>query len=393
MTDSSSPPILLQDIEPKGILSYGPDTGSILLGPLNVIVGPNGSGKSNLIEVIDLIRNTPGGIQKVIRRGGGASEWLWKGSRNPAADVATSWLPNRSSQISFHHEIRLAKIEATLWVESESIALYDGAKVDYILYQHFQGTRKVIPIGGNEVHLEPDAALFRDSILSQLRDPHNYPGLYSLSEAYESIRIYREWSFGRNTIFRDPQKADERNDRLAEDFSNLGLVLNRLRRNPKAKRAILDHLSDLYDGITDFDVIVEGGTVQVFLTEGDFTIPATRLSDGTLRYLCLLAILLDPDPPRLICIEEPELGLHPDIVTKIADLLIDASTRTQLIVTTHSEILIDAMTEHPEAVLVCEKHEGQTVMHRLNADDLKEWLKKYRLGQLWLRGDIGGTRW
>ncbi len=68
-----------------------------------------------------------------------------------------------------------------------------------------------------------------------------------------------------------------RNDRLEEDFSNLGLFLNRLRRVPRAKNMILEALSDLYEGIDDFDVSIEGGAVQVFFTEGDFTIPATRL--------------------------------------------------------------------------------------------------------------------
>jgi predicted ATPase len=133
--------------------------------------------------------------------------------------------------------------------------------------------------------------------------------------------------------------------------------------------------------------------VQVFFTEGNFTVPATRLSDGTLRYLCLLAILCDPEPPPIICIEEPELGLHPDAIPKVADLLISASERTQLIVTTHSDILVDAMTERPEVVLVCEKHEGQTTMNRLDTAKLQSWLDKYRLGELWTRGEIGGTRW
>jgi predicted ATPase len=152
-------------------------------------------------------------------------------------------------------------------------------------------------------------------------------------------------------------------------------------------------LNDLYDGIHDFDVLVEGGTVQVFFTEGDFVIPATRLSDGTLRYLCLLAILCDPEPPPLICIEEPELGLHPDILPKLGDLLRAASQRTQIIVTTHSDILVDTMTETPDAVVVCTRTQGQTIMERLNTVDLAEWLKRYRLGQLWTKGEIGGNRW
>ena len=159
------------------------------------------------------------------------------------------------------------------------------------------------------------------------------------------------------------------------------------------KNAIISQLRNLYEGLDDFDIRIKGGTVEVFLTEGDFVIPASRLSDGTLRFLCLLAILCDSDPPPLICIEEPELGLHPDMLPRIADLLVAASERTQLVVTTHSDILVDAMTDHPECVVVFEKHESCTQATRLNGDELSEWLKEYRLGQLWTRGQIGGMRW
>ena len=257
-------------------------------------------------------------------------------------------------------------------------------------YFHFEHGYPVVYVEGSPRELTIDT---RTSVLAQRRDPEQYPEIARLAEFYDAIRIYREWTFGRNTVFRHPQRADMRSDRLEEDFSNLGLFLSRLRKTPRAKAAILDGLRDLYEGVTDFEPVVEGGSVQVFFTEGDFSVPATRLSDGTLRYLCLLAILCDPDPPPLICIEEPELGLHPDILPKLADLLVDASERTQLIVTTHSDILVDAMSGHPEAVVVCGRGSGQTEMHRLKKEDLAGWLEKYRLGQLWIKGEIGGTRW
>ena len=123
------------------------------------------------------------------------------------------------------------------------------------------------------------------------------------------------------------------------------------------------------------------------------TVPATRLSDGTLRYLSLLTILCHPNPPPLVCIEEPELGLHPDILPGLADLIRDASERCQLIVTTRSEVLVDKLTETPESVVVCEKHAGKTEMQRLDRDELSDWLKKYSLGDLWTKGGLGGTRW
>lgn len=149
----------------------------------------------------------------------------------------------------------------------------------------------------------------------------------------------------------------------------------------------------MYTGIDDFSFHIEGGTVQIFLHEGNHTIPATRLSDGTLRYLCLLSILCHPDPAPLICIEEPELGLHPDALPYLAKLLIAASERTQLIITTHSDIFVDALTDTPEAVLVAGRSEGGTTLERLDAEKLGPWLDDYRLGQLWINGKIGGTRW
>jgi predicted ATPase len=106
-----------------------------------------------------------------------------------------------------------------------------------------------------------------------------------------------------------------------------------------------------------------------------------------------LAILCHPTPPPLVCIEEPELGLHPDVLPNLANLMMSASERCQLIVTTHSEILVDALTENPESVIVCEKKHGKTEMQRLNSKELAQWLEKYRLGELWLKGEIGGTRW
>ena len=164
-------------------------------------------------------------------------------------------------------------------------------------------------------------------------------------------------------------------------------------RDYEVKQRLLKALGDLYEGVSDFHVNIEYGTVQVFLQEGKVAVPATRLSDGTLRYLCLLVILCHPNPPPLVCIEEPELGLHPDILPGLADLLREASERCQLIVTTHSDVLVDALTETPESIVVCEKHEGQTTMKRLDKDDLAHWLDKYRLGDLWTSGELGGNRW
>jgi predicted ATPase len=228
------------------------------------------------------------------------------------------------------------------------------------------------------------------SILALIRDPDRYPELETLNSVYRSVNVFRDWQFGRNAPPRLPQRADLPSSFLMEDCSNLGLVLNGIR--PGMKKTLIDALTMLYAGIDDFNIQVFAGHVQLFLEEGDYNVPATRLSDGTLRFLCLLAILCHPSPPSIVCIEEPELGLHPDVIPGLAQLLIQASSRCQLIVTTHSEILVDELSETPESVIVCEKEQGATTMRRLDGDRLKVWLEKYSLGDLWLRGHIGGNR-
>ena len=85
------------------------------------------------------------------------------------------------------------------------------------------------------------------------------------------------------------------------------------------------------------------------------------------------------------------MGLHPDMIPKLAKLLVEASERSQIFVTTHSDIFVDALTDTPEAVVICEKIDGATQLRRLDADDLKVWLEKYRLGELWTSGELGGN--
>src|SRR5271166_230013 len=126
---------------------------------------------------------------------------------------------------------------------------------------------------------------------------------------------------------------------------------NMLRAEPSAKSDLLRYLKMFYEGAEDILTPIQGGLVDLRVEEANgVTIPASRLSDGTLRWLSLLAILLHPEPPPVVCIEEPELGLHPDMIQPLANLLLQASQRMQLVVTTHSTDLIDGLSENPESV-------------------------------------------
>lgn len=392
--------MLIKSLHLKNFLSYGETSQPIELRSLNVIVGPNGSGKSNLIEAIDLIRSTPSTSEKsnllaTIRDGGGVRDWLWKGAvKTPYASIDAVVI-NPNGPADLRYLLSFSEVGQRFEIVDERIEneMPDVGYGKPYFYYHLANGHGVLNVKGQQRRLLQEDIDPTASILSQRKDPDQYPELTYLGNIFAKMRFYREWTFGRYTIPRLPQKADLPNEYLEPDASNLGMVLNRLRREPIVKKRLLKALRVLYDGIDDFDVQIEGGTVQVFFHEGRFTVPATRLSDGTLRYLCLLAILCHPNPGPLVCIEVPELGLHPDVLPTLATLLKEASERTQLIVTTHSDVLVDALTDTPEAVLVAGRSESGTTLERLNADKLKPWLEKYRLGELWTRGEIGGTRW
>ena len=395
----------IQSIRLQNILSYGPDTRALSLGPLNVLIGPNASGKSNLIEALSLLAAAPRDLQEPIRNGGGAHDWLWKGATStPTATIDVS-IEYPRTPMALRYRLSFTEVGGRFHlmdevVEDETItAPYDEEPVFYYHYRDGRPTLSTVMTTTETYRYERQLTLEEvkpeQSILSQRRDPYYYPELTYLANQFERVNFYREWTLGHSTVVRRPQKTDLRQDVLLSDASNLALVLSELRRKPPLKERILELMKDVYPSFNGFDIHVSGSGAQIsFQEQGLYEdVPATRLSDGSLRYLCLLAVLCNPTPGWITCIEEPELGLHPDIIPKVADLLVEASERSQIFVTTHSDVLVDALTEVPEAVVVCEKVDGATQLRRLDADKLKPWLEKYRLGELWTSGEIGGNRW
>ena len=388
--------MLIHRIRLTGMLSFGPSSQELKLEPLNVLIGPNGSGKSNFIEAIGLLKAAPRDLHAPIRDGGGVGDWIWRCDATGGIAQVEVVLAYRENE-ALRYTLAFLEKGRRFRVNSEELRSEhpDPATSE----PHFSTDGEMAHVDfvdlGSENHetrmwardIRPDQSIF-----AQVRGP-NYPQLTYTAEQFERIRLFREWYFGGRMPARVPQKADLPNDFLAEDGANLGLVLNFLEQEFRSKKQLLKALRALYEGVDDYGVSVRGGTVQIFLREGDIPIPATRLSDGTLRYLSLLAILCHPTPPPLVCIEEPELGLHPDIIPGLAELLREASRRCQLVVTTHSDTLVDALTDTPESVVVCQKENGQTTMKRLDKQELAGWLEKYSLGDYWMRGGLGGTRW
>jgi len=401
---------LIRRITIENFLSFGPGAEAIELQPVNMLIGPNASGKSNVLETLALLRATPRDLTEPIRAGGGISEWLWKGSEQAVASIDVE-LFSPLGHRPLRYTLSLTQAGQRLELFDEAIEDASPTRPDsddvyfYYRYQRGHPAINVRSVESTDVIHPSERPSFKrslrredlkpdQSVLSQRKDPDQYPEVTYVGEQLGNIRLYREWNLGRYTAPRVPQNVDLPSDFLEENAGNLALVLNDLEHRGETHQIIRSYLREFYDQIDSVTTRISGGTIQLFVHErGLRPIPATRLSDGTLRYLCLLAILCHPEPPPLICIEEPELGLHPDIIPTVARLLIEASKRTQLIVTTHSDSLVSEFTDMPECVLICEREETGTKLRRLDRAALTEWIEKYRLGELWRMGELGGNRW
>ena len=396
----------IRTIRLQNILSYGADTAEFPLQPLNVLIGPNASGKSNLIDALSILKAAPRDLAEPIRRGGGITEWLWKGRDNPVPATVEVTVDYTTTLIPLRYRLAIAVIGNRFQLWDESIedgdprqghaepTFYYRYKKGFPILQHrsqsvaAHGAMAPRQLKREDLHPE-------QSILSQRRDPDSYPELTHLADQFERIGLYRKWGIGPDAPYRHPQRSDLPQKNLLEDGANLGLVLNNLLNRPRVKRDLLERFRVFYPNIDDIATPIIGGRVEVSFHEKGLQhpVPATRLSDGSLRYLCLLAVLCHPEPHLVTCVEEPELGLHPDIVPEVAELMIEASSRSQIIVTTHSDVLVDALTHIPDCVIVCEKPDTATMLRRLDKQRLEPWLESYRLGELWSKGEIGGNRW
>jgi len=394
-------PPWIKQLTLDGFLSFAPRSNVLELGALNVVIGPNGAGKSNLVEAFSVLRAVPKDLPLPIRDGGGVKEWIWRGGK-PSATEAKLEVVLAEGPVAPNHRSPSLRYRLTFGAEGETFVVLDerlenadarpGEAKPYFYFGYEHG-RAMLNVAGARRELRREDIDPTQSILSQRRDPDSYPEITGLAAELAKIRIYRNWSFGPDSPIRRSCRADVRNDFLSEDFDNLPARLAVLKKDREVKRRLLGHLSDLSPGFEDLEIVPEGGQLQLYIIEGAHSTPARRLSDGTLRFLYLVAILLDPTPPPLIVIEEPELGLHPDTLPVIRDLLLEASRRTQLIVTTHSVTLVDSFTDHPEAILVCDKVDGCTTIDRLDEEQVRAWRAHGRLGELWLSGQLGGTRW
>jgi predicted ATPase len=413
--------MLLNSLHLKNILSF--KDAQLDLQPLNVLIGPNASGKSNLIETIALLQAIPDDLAGFFRRNGPVGDWIWNGdgaqiSGARIAEVSAVLTNPYTQSMPLRYELGFTESGQRLQVVAERLGnneAYDNTyRRPYLFFEVENGSGRIWPTRTptssarddyQHKHDESsDAVLTRltpevigpgKSVLSEIRDPVNFPVPSQTVRRFSSMKVYRSWNVGRDSPARRPQATDGAIDFLEEDFSNLALVVNEL-QGQGFESSIDSYLKRFYESYYRLHPRVYGGTIQLAANEVGISsaVPATRLSDGTIRFIALLAIMCHPNPPELICIEEPEIALHPDAMPLLAELLKLAAERTQLIVTTHSPELVNQFSDEPETVVVCERTSAVgTQFQRLSTDSLQDWLNDYQLGEVWMSGAAGGTRW
>ncbi|MBZ5562822.1 MAG: AAA family ATPase [Acidobacteriia bacterium] len=377
---------------------------------LAVLIGPNGGGKSNLIDLLMLMTEAARGELAVgINRRGGFRDISFgldassevriefhfrdlpsQISQSPPSPVPET--PERGSfDVRYKVALRGLGVNFCVWKEhlqeeppNEMSLEIDRERTQVVFSRHLES----VPLFGQRKSVEDiELAIF------QVRDPEKYPEPWALLREFQGTTFYRDIYTGPDSPIRQPSLI-RTGLRLLPNGSNLSSVLYSIQQDwPDHWHEVSEILKTAYPDFMRLTVPPGGGDGKVLLHwfERPFKregISANLLSDGTLKLLCMIAILKTPDPPPLICIDEPELGLHPDWIKLVAELLQDAASRTQVIVATHSPQIVAKLD--PEQVIIAEKVDGESHLKRLNKPDLEQWLKDFNLSELWLAGHLGG---
>lgn len=345
----------------------------VALRPINLMVGANGSGKSNFVAAFQFLNSiVEGKLQDYVRRSGGADKILYFGTRNTSAITFLLSFDNEANK----YQISLAA--------TEDDSLYPAQEVTY--FWDKKRCRKsydttLSPLSGG-----------REAGISNfgLKGIANY-----VQQHLNSWRIYHVHDMSANSPMRKTARVND-NRFLRQDGGNLAAFLFRLQHTSLERynvilRTIRSVIPFFGNFILQPDPLNEE-TIRLSWThrESDQYFDASALSDGSLRFIVLATLFLQPEElrPSVILVDEPELGLHPYAITVLASLIKQASVKTQVIIATQSTLLLDHF--EPNDVLVTERVQGGTEIRRLDAPRLEAWLEEYSLGQLWEKNEFGG---
>jgi predicted ATPase len=340
---------------------------TLRLGPLNIFIGGNGSGKSNLIEVFRFLHEiVEQRLAMYTAMKGGADSLLYFG-RKQSPDMSFS-LEFGEGRTSNGYKIRLSGTDDdTLFIGEDIVSYHDKDRYN-------RPWTAVVSVFSKESKLKEDQSSPR--VLVDM----------------ESFRVYHFHDTSDVAAMKGTSDVDD-NRFLRPQAENLAAFLYWLQEmRPEHMANIRDAIRQIAPFFDEFrlePLRLNPSKIRLEWKEkgSDMYFNASSLSDGTLRFICLATLLLQPDLPPLILLDEPELGLHPAAVTLLASLLSSASTRTQVLVATQSVTLVNQF--EPEQVWTVDREDRQSVFRHLSRADMSGWLDDYALGELWEKNVLG----
>lgn len=352
------------------------------LRKLNVLIGANGVGKSNFIGLFRFLASVVGdSFQLDVQKAGGPNAILHYGSKvTPKMEVKVCFEAERGASATFENAYVIT-LEPTQ--DGRLIFAREECLVYVVETKHL---RPYLLGSGHE--------------MAKIRSDKGTPSANVSRHVLHKLQTWRQYHFHDTGDLAAVKARHALNDnlRLKPDAANLAAYLYRL-KNDEAFGSSYDRIVDTIRRAApffgDFVFREEGSEfIELEWTERgkpDTPWKAHALSDGTLRFICLATLLMQPESllPDTVLIDEPELGLHPFAINLLADMLQQVAESRQVIVSTQSVELLN--TFKPEDVVVVDREQEQTVFKRLDAEELADWLvDDYSLGELWKRNILGG---
>lgn len=378
-------------------------------GKLNVLIGPNGSGKTNLLRALALLKQATGGdLEQAVVRSGGLAQICWDGEHREGI----RWnLESQDAWLTHGDEVNPQKLTYELFLHGGYVSGdLGGFSVKHELladYARVKSGEKPEPFKFLERDLRH--AVFFDASENKLTAPEErvksketllsqVGGLFSAAETgifhafLTSLGIYHELIVNDDAEVRRATVA-RREIQLREDGQNLIAVLHTLYSTNRAFKTQLNSAMRAAFG-RDFDELefppAEDQRVQMRLHWRPLksSHSSGELSEGTLRLLMLIAVLANPRRGDFVAVDEPESYLHPGMFPIIADLAAEAAESSQVVFTTHSPQLLDALGTKSPVTTVTELVEGATQLRNLDSEELGRWMKRYTLGELFRSGEL-----